>query len=44
MFRYINAKLVGIVYGSALEAGEIQKQQIVLEQAYNLGKTLAIGN
>ena len=44
MFRYLNAKLVGIVYGSAEEAGEIQKQQIILEQAYNLGQTLAIGN
>jgi hypothetical protein len=44
MFRYLNAKIVGIVYGSAEEAGEIQKQQIVLEQAYNLGQTLATGN
>jgi len=44
MFRYLNAKIVGIVYGSAEEAGEIQKQQIILEQAYNLGQTLAEGN
>ena len=41
MLRYLNATLVSIVYGSATEAGEIQKQQMILEQAYNLGQTLA---
>lgn len=40
MFRYIGANIAGIVYGSALEAGDIQANQNLLEQAYKLGQKL----
>jgi len=40
MFRYIDAELVGTVYGTALHAGEIQKQKSLMEEAYQLGKKL----
>ena len=43
MFRYIRADIVGIVYGSAGDAGDIQKQPALLEQAYKLGEKLAKG-
>jgi multimeric flavodoxin WrbA len=41
MFRYVKANLVGIVYGSASKAGEIQSQQELMERAYKLGQKLA---
>ena len=41
MFDYIPAEIVGIVYGAALEAGEIRKEREVMEKAYELGKKLA---
>jgi len=40
-FDYIPAEIVDVVYGSALEAGEIQKNREVMEKAYELGKKLA---
>jgi multimeric flavodoxin WrbA len=40
-FDYIPAEIVGVVYGSAEEAGEIQKNREVMEKAYELGKKLA---
>jgi multimeric flavodoxin WrbA len=43
MFRYIQADIVGILYGSAGDAGDIQKQPALLEQAYKLGEKLAKG-
>jgi multimeric flavodoxin WrbA len=41
MFRYVKANLVGIVYGSASKAGEIQNQQELMERAFKLGRKLA---
>ena len=43
MFRYIQADIVGIVHGSADGAGEIGKQPVLLEEAYQLGRKLAGG-
>ncbi len=39
-FRYVGAKLVGMVYGTALNAGEIQKNTDLLDSARKLGKKL----
>ena len=41
--RYIEARVVGTVYGSATEAGEIREQQDVMGRAYELGKRLGEG-
>ncbi len=43
MFRYIKANVVGIVYGTALNMGDVQKQADVLERAYKLGQKLGVG-
>jgi multimeric flavodoxin WrbA len=40
MARYLKADIVGIVYGSASQAGEIQNQPVLLERAYQLGQQL----
>jgi len=40
-FRYVGAKIVGMVYGSAEEPGEIASNTELLEQAEALGKKLA---
>ncbi len=40
-FRYVGAKIVGIVYGSATEAGEIKSNTELMQQAEELGKKLA---
>ena len=39
----IPAEIVGIVYGCASDAGEIRKNQEVVEKAYELGKKLGSG-
>lgn len=39
-FKYVGAKLVGMVYGSALEAGDMNKSPEVLRQAEELGRRL----
>lgn len=41
MFRYIKADLVGMVYGTANDEGDVLKQPELLEQAYKLGGKLA---
>ena len=41
IFRNIKAPIIGIVYGSASNAGDIQNQPGLLEQAYKLGQELA---
>ena len=41
MFRYIRANIVGMVYGTASNAGDVQKQPDLLERAYKLGQRLA---
>ena len=40
-FGYIEANLVGMVYGSAMEAGQIRSNEKVMQEAFNLGKKLA---
>jgi len=39
--KFIEATIVGMVYGSAWKAGEIKDNQEVMEKAYELGKKLA---
>jgi multimeric flavodoxin WrbA len=39
-FGYIGATIVGSVYGSALDAGEIAADQELLQRAYDLGRKL----
>ena len=41
IFRYIGAEIAGMVYGTAYKAGEIKENRDLLEDAYELGKTLA---
>jgi multimeric flavodoxin WrbA len=40
MFDYIGAEIVGIVYGSASDIGDVQKQPDLMHKAYQLGRTL----
>jgi len=39
--RYVGADLIGMVYGTAWEAGEIKANKALLKQARELGKRLA---
>lgn len=39
-FRYTGSKLVGMVYGSALKAGEIRDNEVLMRQAEELGRRL----
>lgn len=39
-FRYIGAPIEGVVYGSAMDAGDIEKSPEVLEAAHELGTKL----
>ena len=39
-FNYVGAQIVGMVYGSASEAGEIGNNRDLMEKAYELGKQL----
>jgi multimeric flavodoxin WrbA len=41
-FAYIGAPIIGAVYGSAEDPGEIGKNEEVLQKAYDLGKKLVI--
>lgn len=41
IFHYLGVEIKGIVHGSADDAGEIQKQPDLIEDAYKLGKKLA---
>lgn len=41
--RFIGAPVAGFVYGSATDAGDIEDQPDVLQQAYRLGEKLASG-
>jgi multimeric flavodoxin WrbA len=43
MFRYIKADIVGMVYGTASNEGDILNQPELLEHAYKLGEKLIIG-
>jgi multimeric flavodoxin WrbA len=39
-FRYTGSKIVGMVYGSAMEAGEIKNNKALMREAEELGKLL----
>jgi multimeric flavodoxin WrbA len=39
-FRYTGSKIVGMVYGSAMEAGEIANNEALMREAEELGKLL----
>lgn len=41
--NYLPAEIAGIVYGCASDAGEIRKNEDVMEKAYELGKKLGSG-
>lgn len=40
-YRYTESEIVGMVYGSAMEAGEIRANERLLAEAFELGKILA---
>ncbi|MDY7035778.1 MAG: flavodoxin family protein [Thermodesulfobacteriota bacterium] len=40
IFRYVGARIVGMVYGSALDAGEIKSNVSLMQKAEELGKNL----
>jgi multimeric flavodoxin WrbA len=42
-FNYVGAEIVGMIYGSALEAGEIRNDRDLMEKAYQLGMQLGSG-
>ena len=42
MFRYIGAEIVGMVYGTANDIGDVEKQPELMTRAYKLGKTLGL--
>jgi len=39
--RFIEAEIVGMVYGSASKAGEIRHNKALMDEAYNLGRKIA---
>ena len=39
-FNYVGAEIIGMVYGSASEAGEIRNNRDLMQKAYELGKQL----
>jgi len=44
MFRYIGAEITGMVYGTAHEIGDAEKQPELMESAYKLGQKLGEAN
>jgi hypothetical protein len=40
-FRYVGAKMAGMVYGSAEKPGEIKSNQALMQEAEALGQKLA---
>ncbi len=43
MCRFLNSKIVGIVHGTLGEVGDAQKNPVLLQQAFDLGRRLAEG-
>ena len=39
-FSYTGSKIIGMVYGSAMKAGEIRENEVLMRQAEELGKRL----
>jgi multimeric flavodoxin WrbA len=44
MLRYIGGNIAGLVYGTAMDIGDIQKRPELMEQAYRLGEKLGNAN
>ena len=42
IFRYVGAKIAGLIYGTAMKAGQIQNNKQLMRKAYNLGKKLSL--
>ena len=42
MFDYLGAEIVGIVYGSASDIGDVEKQPELMEKAYHLADKLVV--
>ncbi len=42
-FNYIGANIVGMVYGSASDPGEIKSNRALMDKAYQLGRQLVTG-
>ena len=40
MFRFLHVPILGIVYGSASDPGDVEKQPELMERAYQLGQRL----
>jgi multimeric flavodoxin WrbA len=40
-FGYIESQIVGMVYGSAMDAGDIRSNKKVMDEAFDMGKKLA---
>jgi hypothetical protein len=38
---YLGTKMAGMVYGTAMEAGEIRKDKALMDEAHKLGEELA---
>ena len=43
-YRYVGSKIVGIIYGSAMDAGEIKANEALMKSAEELGRKLVRGN
>jgi multimeric flavodoxin WrbA len=41
MCRYLGAEIAGMLYGSAMEAGDIEKNKDLMKEAHQLGLALA---
>ena len=42
-FRYIGSNIVGMVYGSASDVGEIKSNRALMDKAYQMGRQLVAG-
>jgi hypothetical protein len=41
MFRFLRMEIVGMVYGTVMDIGDVQKRPELMERAYKLGQKLA---
>ncbi len=41
MFRYLHGEIIGVVHGTAMDVGDVEKQPNLMEKAYKLGQKLA---
>ena len=41
-YRYTGSSIVGMVYGSAMDAGQIRANERVMQEAFDLGRKLAV--